>query len=132
MPQTIKLESPVIHGFGRGSKLLGIPTANLNMDIVGETVEKLATGIYFGYSRIRGSTYESVISIGWNPFFQNAKKAIVSYLLQNTYVDHEIRKRTFCIVLSLIFTMRTCNSSSVDICVEKKTLAELVDVVYHV
>lgn len=38
------LASTVVHGFGRGSKQLGIPTANMDMAHVGPQVEALPTG----------------------------------------------------------------------------------------
>jgi hypothetical protein len=38
--------------------LLGIPTANLNMDALGDKGEALETGIYFGWTTLKGVKYE--------------------------------------------------------------------------
>lgn len=78
----IVLEAKVIHGFKRGSKELGIPTANLCMDELGATGENLDTGIYYGWSMLKGKSYPAVISVGWNPFYQNSKKTVEAHLLQ--------------------------------------------------
>jgi riboflavin kinase len=79
--EPIYLQADVVHGFKRGSKELGIPTANLNMDRVEGKGESLSTGIYFGWTLLQGVAYESVVSVGWNPFYKNEKKTIEAHLL---------------------------------------------------
>lgn len=78
----IYLSSTVVHGFKRGSKELGIPTANLGMDELGNIGETLETGIYFGWARLNEKYYQTVVSIGWNPFYNNTVKTIEAHLLQ--------------------------------------------------
>lgn len=58
---------PVVRGFGRGSKQLGIPTANLDAEAQGGIVSDLAAGIYFGWASVGTSpeVYKMVTSIGW-------------------------------------------------------------------
>lgn len=75
------LEAEVVHGFKRGSKELGIPTANLSMEQVGERGSALETGIYFGWTLLHGKLYESVTSVGWNPFYKNEVKTIEVHIL---------------------------------------------------
>lgn len=72
------MSATVVKGFGRGSKLLGIPTANMNMEEIGDVVQGVATGIYFGYTMLRGTVYQAVVSVGWNPYFDNREKTVVS------------------------------------------------------
>lgn len=72
----------VVRGFQRGSKELGIPTANLSMDQLGELGEKLETGIYYGWAVLKGKQYEAVVSVGWNPFYKNVKKTVEAHLLE--------------------------------------------------
>ena len=49
------LEGLVVKGFGRGSKTLGFPTANIDLrDVSPETLARLAGGIYFGWAQVRG------------------------------------------------------------------------------
>lgn len=76
------LQAEVVHGFKRGSKELGIPTANLNMDELGNTGNELNTGIYYGWAVLPNGTYPTVVSVGWNPFFKNEKKTVEAHLLQ--------------------------------------------------
>ena len=63
------LRGPVIKGFGRGSKELGIPTANLDADALSEqlTAAHCTAGIYYGYASVGASAevHEMVMSIGW-------------------------------------------------------------------
>lgn len=68
----------VVRGFGRGSKKLGIPTANYSQEVVDNLPESLENGIYFGYGSVAGGTvYPMVMSIGWNPTYQNKKRSMV-------------------------------------------------------
>jgi len=74
----------VVKGFGRGSKTLGTPTANLEDAVVEKLPANFPTGIYYGWAQVdQGPVYESVTSIGWNPYFKNQKKSM------ETYVMHE-------------------------------------------
>ncbi|KAF1998482.1 riboflavin kinase [Amniculicola lignicola CBS 123094] len=60
-PYPIKLRGPVIKGFGRGSKELGIPTANIplsGLSIGGNS--SLESGIYYGYCTLDFSTIASL------------------------------------------------------------------------
>jgi riboflavin kinase len=75
------LEAEVVHGFKRGSKDLGIPTANLNMDELGDLGNNLDTGIYYGWAILPSGTYQTVVSVGWNPFYKNIKKTVEAHLL---------------------------------------------------
>ncbi len=81
--EAIVLNAEVVHGFKRGSKELGIPTANLNMEELGAQGEALETGIYYGWSILKGTRYETVVSVGWNPFYKNEKKTIEAHLIHN-------------------------------------------------
>lgn len=81
--EPVVLHAEVVHGFKRGSKELGIPTANLNMDQLGDKGSSLDTGIYFGWTLLHGVVYESVTSVGWNPFYKNSVKTIEVHLLHN-------------------------------------------------
>ncbi|KAG0553031.1 hypothetical protein BDA96_01G560000 [Sorghum bicolor] len=75
---------PVIKGFGRGSKVLGIPTANLPAENFADIVSEHTSGVYFGWAGLstRG-IYKMVMSIGWNPYFDNTEKTVEPWLLHN-------------------------------------------------
>ncbi|KAL8554577.1 hypothetical protein ACS0TY_002680 [Phlomoides rotata] len=75
---------PVIKGFGRGSKVLGIPTANLSSEGYSDLLAEHPSGVYFGWAGLatRG-VYKMVMSIGWNPYFNNSEKTIEPWLLHD-------------------------------------------------
>ncbi|CAN0122382.1 unnamed protein product, partial [Laminaria digitata] len=75
-PLRLCISATVVKGFGRGSKLLGIPTANMDMKEVGERVHDTSTGIYYGYTMLKGTVYPAVVSVGWNPYFDNKEKTV--------------------------------------------------------
>ncbi|GLT49445.1 hypothetical protein SLA2020_229980 [Shorea laevis] len=79
---------PVIKGFGRGSKVLGIPTANLSTQGHSSVVSENPSGVYFGWAGLsKRGVYKMVMSIGWNPYFNNAEKTIEPWLLHEFNED---------------------------------------------
>lgn len=99
--------SRVVRGFGRGSKDLGIATANvcLDKDVLRCSVndyESLPTGIYWGFARIGqpsdneassdsaiGRVHTAAISIGYNPTYNNKELSVEPHLIANP--DHPKR-----------------------------------------
>lgn len=78
------VEGVVCKGFGRGSKELGIPTANFDQRVIEKLPSELDCGIYFGLANVNnGPTYKAVLSIGWNPYYQNDKKSVETHILHN-------------------------------------------------
>ncbi|KAL0118571.1 hypothetical protein PUN28_009321 [Cardiocondyla obscurior] len=71
----------IVKGFGRGSKELGIPTANLLESVISSLPKELNTGIYYGWASLRGEVYKMVASIGWNPYYKNEKKSLEVHLI---------------------------------------------------
>ncbi|XP_078040484.1 riboflavin kinase isoform X1 [Augochlora pura] len=71
----------VVKGFGRGSKSLGIPTANLEEKVVEALPNNFSTGVYYGWASLDGKIYKMVASIGWNPFYKNEKKTVEVHML---------------------------------------------------
>lgn len=70
---------------------LGIPTANI--PIAGLSVgghEEVESGVYYGFAGLdvdgegrrveegEGTVWEMVMSIGWNPFYKNTVRSVVS------------------------------------------------------
>ncbi|MQM12867.1 hypothetical protein Taro_045784 [Colocasia esculenta] len=79
---------PVIKGFGRGSKMLGIPTANLSAENFSDILSEQASGVYLGWARLSTKGfYKMVMSIGWNPYFNNTEKTIEPWLLHEFEED---------------------------------------------
>ncbi|KAL9111208.1 MAG: hypothetical protein Q9227_004285 [Pyrenula ochraceoflavens] len=92
-PFPIKLQGPVIKGFGRGSKELGIPTANIPPTGL-SAYPDLEPGVYYGYASLlvdeQGhhlssssdpKVYDAVLSIGFNPFYKNTVKSVEIHIL---------------------------------------------------
>jgi len=68
-----RLEGHVVKGAGRG-RALGIPTANLD---VPDKVILPKVGIYAGFLEAGGERHEAVISVGYNPTFEERDRPIV-------------------------------------------------------
>ena len=91
--EKITLEGKIVSGFQRGSGQLGIPTANIEMnDDNLLKVKKLINGSFYGefvfksnYKKNEnveiGKKYKAVLSIGFNPHFDNATKTIEVFLI---------------------------------------------------
>ncbi len=87
------LKGEVVKGFGRGSKLLGIPTANLPWNETNsQQVQQVPLGVYVGWAQIHSSSdktvYKTVLSIGDNPYFKNEQKTIVWTIFFIFFVRH--------------------------------------------
>lgn len=81
-------QGEIVKGFGRGSKQLGIPTANFSEDVVEKLPPEIETGVYFGYAAINNSpVYKMVMSVGWNPFYKNEKKSIETHVMHKFNED---------------------------------------------
>eukprot|EP00929_Paragymnodinium_shiwhaense_P026290 TRINITY_DN15669_c0_g1_i1.p1 TRINITY_DN15669_c0_g1~~TRINITY_DN15669_c0_g1_i1.p1 ORF type:complete len:220 (-),score=57.15 TRINITY_DN15669_c0_g1_i1:97-666(-) len=113
-PAPRRLKAKVVHGFGRGSKLLGFPTANMEIrwdkeeDINSLDAEQrevldfartCETGIYYVWAQVadgkdRG-VYKAAMSVGWNPTFTDVKaKTMEPWILHDfpeDFYDCELR-----------------------------------------
>lgn len=103
-PYPVFLEGLVCKGFGRGSKELGIPTANLPEQVAQDAGNVLETGIYYGLAQVdlprdekddkdqlNGESecqnelpvYGMVMSFGWNPYYKNEKRTAEVHILHS-------------------------------------------------
>ena len=72
----------IVKGFGRGSSELGFPTANFPQQVIDQLPEELVGGIYFGFAQVdNGPVHDMVMSIGWNPFYNNEKRAMETHII---------------------------------------------------
>jgi len=75
-------QGPIVKGFGRGSTELGFPTANFADEVIEALPEALIGGIYWGLAQVDdGQVYDMVMSIGWNPFYENKKRAMETHIV---------------------------------------------------
>ncbi|XP_015669957.1 riboflavin kinase isoform X2 [Protobothrops mucrosquamatus] len=87
----------VVRGFGRGSKELGIRTANFSEEVVDSFPSDICTGIYYGWGCVgTGDVHKVVLSIGWNPYYKNVKKSV------ETHIIHTFKKDFYGEILSII------------------------------
>ncbi|KAM7192892.1 putative riboflavin kinase [Rhypophila sp. PSN 637] len=102
-PFPYRMEGKVISGFGRGSKELGIPTANLPVDenaSTGGWITDIPSGVYFGWASLalpsshpdfspetKWRIYPMVMSIGYNPFYKNKVRSAEVHILHEFKAD---------------------------------------------
>ncbi|KAH8553203.1 hypothetical protein BGW37DRAFT_484841 [Umbelopsis sp. PMI_123] len=83
-PYPLKLSGTVVKGFGRGSKELGIPTANLSNDALDKLCSAFDAGVYYGWTSIgtdKPNVYPMVMSLGWNPYYNNEKRSAEVHIM---------------------------------------------------
>ncbi|KAG4302262.1 hypothetical protein PCANB_001537 [Pneumocystis canis] len=99
-PFPIYLCGKVIRGYGRGSKELGIPTANISEKDIPELLSYKESGIYYGWGRIAfenkidENIYAIVMSVGWNIYYNNKKRSAEVHFIhqfENDFYDEKIR-----------------------------------------
>eukprot|EP00887_Chlorella_sp_A99_P003181 scaffold9.g3181.t1 len=85
----IYLEGDVTTGFGRGSKQLGVPTANLPPEPLKPTLKQLPSGVFFGWAQLEaepgspaddGAVHAMVANIGRRPTFEDATPELTGAL----------------------------------------------------
>ncbi|KAJ3021828.1 riboflavin kinase [Thoreauomyces humboldtii] len=88
-PYPVNLKGLVSQGFGRGSKELGIPTANLPEEIAEAFGRQAETGIYYGWAAVgtRPEVLPMVMSFGWNPYYKNEKRSAEVHIIHNYEQD---------------------------------------------
>eukprot|EP01123_Difflugia_compressa_P012899 TRINITY_DN5728_c0_g1_i1.p1 TRINITY_DN5728_c0_g1~~TRINITY_DN5728_c0_g1_i1.p1 ORF type:complete len:150 (-),score=26.94 TRINITY_DN5728_c0_g1_i1:165-614(-) len=84
----IYMKGKVIKGFGRGSKELGYPTANLEPSAF-EHLSGHTLGVFYGLAQVDDQypPHPMVMSIGWNPFYQNKEKSVEVHILKKYDTD---------------------------------------------
>lgn len=56
-------------------------SANFGIDVVGNLPKNLETGIYYGWASVdNDKVHKMVMSIGWNPFYENEHKSMVRFV----------------------------------------------------
>lgn len=101
-----RLRAKIIHGFGRGSKMLGFPTANMEVrwdqeacqaalapqerDIL-DFARGCEPGIYYAWGQVvdgkDNGVYKVAMSVGWNPTFTDVKAKTVEPWILHDYAE---------------------------------------------
>ncbi|BFZ26125.1 hypothetical protein BsWGS_29164 [Bradybaena similaris] len=121
-------EGTVVSGFGRGSKQLGIPTANFPDDVIQNLPADFECGVYYGWAKVNGdeNVYKMVLCVGWNPYYHNTVKTMETHIIHK--FDHDFYGAHLkTIVLGYIRPM--CNFESLDalIAAIHKDIADAVE-----
>jgi len=106
----MRFRGPVSLGYKRGSKQLGVPTANLPEILFSAPLQNIPTGVYFGWAVIeqnsstssslpgRNTCHKAVVNIGFSPTFvgkENPHKIIEAHLIDanniSDFYDENIR-----------------------------------------
>ena len=63
--------------------------ANLPAENFSDVVSEYTSGVYFGWAGLstRG-IYKMVMSVGWNPYFGNTEKTVVSILYSHFHAHY--------------------------------------------
>ncbi|BFZ57344.1 riboflavin kinase [Savitreella phatthalungensis] len=97
-PFPIRIRGEVVKGFGRGSSELGIPTANLAESAIPDLLEHAESGIYYGLAQVDvtaksaaadASVLPMVMSVGWNPFYDNTKRSCEVHICHRFSSENE-------------------------------------------
>ncbi|KAF2098189.1 riboflavin kinase [Rhizodiscina lignyota] len=81
-PFPLKLSGKVIKGFGRGSKELGIPTANIPIEGLNMIAGDEADDAEEGWDG-KGRVHPMVMSVGWNPYYKNEVRSVEVHIMHN-------------------------------------------------
>ena len=89
LKSVILLQGEVTAGYGRGSKKLGVPTANLPHFDDDLRRAQLARGVYFGWGRISGSDsiLSCVANIGVSPTFAGQENPV--NIVEAHFLDYD-------------------------------------------
>ena len=82
--------------------------ANFSEEVVANLPNELASGVYYGFASVSGGpVYAMVMSIGWNPTYNNEKRSMVS----RCFVMH------LCVCVCVPVSVCVCVCASVRACV---------------
>ncbi|KAF8178508.1 hypothetical protein K438DRAFT_1908390 [Mycena galopus ATCC 62051] len=83
----ILLPRPVQKGFGRGSKELGCPIANLPDKCITPPCSVVKTGDGCRPRTARLSSARMVMSLQWNPFYKNGRLTVEIHIIHEFWAD---------------------------------------------
>ncbi|CAF2474368.1 unnamed protein product [Rotaria sp. Silwood2] len=106
----------IVRGFGRGSKELGCPTANLDETAVEKLPSSIDQGVYYGWAQLLATNnsnelYKMVASVGRNPFYNDKTKTIETHLMHE-FKDDFYGEKLKIVLLGEIRKMKTFRNSS--------------------
>ncbi|KAI8060802.1 hypothetical protein BC940DRAFT_311387 [Gongronella butleri] len=103
-PYPLSIQGTVVKGYGRGSRELGIPTANLSEEALAMIPPDCTTGVYYGFVQVEQcgqQVYPMVMSFGWNPYYHNIQRSAEVHVIHefpNDFYGSAIRVLVLCYV----------------------------------
>ncbi|NXW49722.1 RIFK kinase, partial [Nyctiprogne leucopyga] len=86
----------------KGSRELRVPTANFSEQVVESFPSDISAGIYYGWTCVgNGDVHKMVLSIGWNPLYENIKKSVETHII-HTFKDDFYREILSIVILGYI------------------------------
>jgi len=85
------IDGNVTYGFGRGSKQMGVPTANLPPEPLQDRIGTLPAGVYFGWAQLQsgkgsdGEVHKMVMNIGYRPTYDDGGGLTVELHILHSY-----------------------------------------------
>lgn len=106
-------EGEVVSGFGRGSKELGIPTANFPETVIQQLPTSFECGVYYGWAKLSSNpqVFKMTMCVGWNPYYHNTVKTMETHIIHQFDSDFygDIMK-----IIVLGFIRPMCDFPSLD------------------
>uniref|UniRef100_A0A7S2ZQI1 riboflavin kinase n=1 Tax=Rhodosorus marinus TaxID=101924 RepID=A0A7S2ZQI1_9RHOD len=104
LEKPVPVDGIVTEGFGRGSRDVGVPTANIEAAILGVTIASLENGVYFGWARLgkKRRLHGAVLNIGLNPTFGDVKERILEAHLLSDFADDFYGERLGIVILGFL------------------------------
>ncbi|KAI6658635.1 Riboflavin kinase [Oopsacas minuta] len=92
------LKGVVVKGFGRGSRQLGVPTANFPEEVVAQ-LPPMREGVYFGWAQVAEDEVRGmVMSLGFNPYYKNTHKSVETHVLHKYEQDFYGEQLAICVL----------------------------------
>ncbi|KAL9642320.1 hypothetical protein ABK040_007318 [Willaertia magna] len=94
LEQPLLMKGKVIHGYGRGSKLLGIPTANIPTDPYEHELSTMEMGVYIGFAKLNNPSMNSLDSSLDSSSQINSLMNPSMNSSENTKIDKQLEQHT--------------------------------------
>lgn len=104
----IVLQGRVVAGFGRGSRQMGIPTANLPPEELEEQLRRMPKGVYFGWAQLAAgegadlAVRKMVVNVGERPTFAGGGGVTVEVHVMHDFGRDFYGEELRCVVLGFI------------------------------
>ena len=88
LKEAVAMRAPVVTGFGRGSRQMGVPTANLDPEVLESELANMRRGVYFGFARLpddpkHAAWCKCVVNVGNRPTFAAARVTVEVHALRD-------------------------------------------------